>query len=149
MRKTDWHLGKMGKTGVREKDCLRLRPDGNSRPGPSGHSRLRCSGDSIWGGAPGQGASRAQEDRVTGLRANPRVRAWLSASRGWRATGRALSLEPGLGGAPASGACRDEGGTHTKGTVLIPRAFRGLHTVLALRNGSITGWGRGGGVVRR
>lgn len=60
MRKTDWHLGKMGKTGVREKDCLRLRPDGNSRPGPSGHSRLRCSGDSIWGGAPGQEARGQQ-----------------------------------------------------------------------------------------
>ena len=104
MRKIDWHLGKMGKRGVGE-DCLHLRPDANSRPGPSGHSRLRCretpSEAGLWDRRPR--ASRAQEDRVARLKANPSVRAWLSASRGWRATGRALSLEPGLGGAPHPG----------------------------------------------
>ena len=100
MRKIDWHLGKMGKRGVGE-DCLHLRPDSNSRPGPSGHSRLRCRetpSEGLWDRRPG--ASRAQEDRVARLSTNPSVRARLSASRGWRATSMVLSLEPGLGGAP-------------------------------------------------
>ena len=75
------------------------------------------------------GASRAQDDRITGLRANPSVRAWLSASRGWRATSRVLSLELGLGSAPASGACRDKGGTYGKDTMLriVPGPQERLH----------------------
>lgn len=101
-------------------------------------------GDSIWGrgsGTGGQGPAGPREDTVTGLRANPRVRhGYLPPEAGGLPAGAVPGA--GLWRCPTSGACRDEGGTHAKGTVLIPRAFRA--PVLALRNSSITRWGRAG-----
>lgn len=100
----DWHLRrKMEKRGVGEKNCLHLKLDCNARQW-SQHTlgRLRHRGDAHGTRAVAWGeALRGRRGLRTGAQNKPACRdRTLSASRGWRATGRASCCTTHIGVGP-------------------------------------------------